>query len=145
MSVRQILRQKGTYVLTITPDITLGDAADLLTRRVVGALPVVEGARLVGMFSERTLAEAVAARGPAALALPVRAVMDEAPTCPPDTSLRALMARMTSRRLRHVLVVENGYLAGIVSVGDVVKHRLREVETETGVLRDALTFARAAA
>ncbi|HLT46035.1 MAG TPA: CBS domain-containing protein [Rubricoccaceae bacterium] len=145
MAVREILRQKGSFVLTVPAHTPVAAAADLLARRTVGALPVVEGGRLVGMFSERVLVEAVAARGAAALALPVRAVMAEAPTCTPDDSLHTLMARMTTRRLRHLPVVQAGQLVGIVSVGDVIKHRLREVTTEAAVLREYTVMMRAAA
>jgi CBS domain-containing protein len=145
MAVREILRQKGTYVLTIAPYVSVAEAADLLARRTVGALPVVEDGRIVGLFSERVLVEAVAARGAAALALPVRAVMAEAATCAPGDALPALMARMTARRLRHLPVVEDDRLVGIVSVGDVVKHRLREVTTEAAVLREYAVIMRAAA
>ena len=145
MAVRAILRQKGSFVLTTSPHITVAAAADLLARHAIGALPVVEDDRLVGMFSERVLVEAVARYGAAALTLPVRAVMAEAPTCAPDDSLHTLMARMTARRLRHLPVVQAGRLAGIVSVGDVVKHRLREVTTEAAVLREYTVMMRAAA
>jgi len=132
-------------VLTVAPHVTVADAAFLLARRTIGALPVVEDGRLVGMFSERVLVEAVSARGSAALGLPVRAIMADAQACSPDDSLRDLMARMTTRRLRHLPVVEDGRLVGIVSVGDVVKHRLREVTTEANVLREYTTMMRAAA
>jgi CBS domain-containing protein len=145
MAVREILRQKGSFVLTVPAAATVAEAVSLLARRTVGALPVVEDGRLVGMFSERAFTEAVARHGAAALTLRVRAVMADAPTCAPDDSLHTLMARMTARRLRHLPVVHAGQLVGIVSVGDVVKHRLREVTTEAAVLREYTVMMRAAA
>jgi CBS domain-containing protein len=145
MAVREILRLKGSFVLTVPAHATVAEAAGLLAHRAIGALPVVEDGRLVGMFSERALAEAVAAHGAAVHTMRVREVMADAPTCAPDDSLHTLMARMTTRRLRHLPVVQAGRLVGIVSVGDVVKHRLREVTTEAAVLREYTVMMRAAA
>lgn len=146
MTVQEILRYKGTHVVTTTPNITLREAAKLLAERQVGAVPVLDGALVVGVFSEPDLVAAVAEHGAGALALPVSAVMSrEVTACRPDSSLKDVMAVMTTQRVRHLPVLENGLLAGIVSIGDIVKHRLREVETEAGVLRDYISLTRTSA
>ena len=143
MLVRELLREKGDYVHTVAPHTPVHAAAGLLVRHHVGALPVLKHADLVGLFGERDLAEAVAAFGARTAALAVRDVMTRHPlTCTPDTTVARAAHLMTARRVRHLPVVEGGRLVGIVSVGDVVRHRLHEVETETAVLRDYITSTR---
>ncbi|MDX1530035.1 MAG: CBS domain-containing protein [Rhodothermales bacterium] len=143
MTVDEILSTKGTHVVTTTPDTPAEAAARVLMEQRVGALPVVEGDEVIGVFAERDLVRAIAERGADALRLPVRQLMI-APmeTCRPDSPIQEVMRRMTASRLRHLLVVDAEGLCGIVSIGDVVKHRLREAETEAGVLRDYITVTR---
>ena len=140
MTAYHILRRKGSDVYSVAPTASLADAAVRLRRHGVGALVVLDGPALVGVVSERDLVRAVAEQGAAALAVPVSDVMT-APveTCGLDTEVRALMARMTARRIRHLPVVEAGLVVGVVSIGDVVKSRVLEVEGEAAVLQDALT------
>lgn len=150
MTARQLLAHKGTALYTVHADATLAEAAGRLDRHGVGALLVFDGPApaadaLAGVVSERDLVGAVAARGALALALPVSAVMSApAQTCGPDDTVRALMARMTARRIRHLPVVEGGLVAGVVSIGDVVRSRVAEAEGAAAVLQDALTVRWAA-
>ena len=139
MKVTEILSNKGADVITIWPGASLRSAVDRMTKRNVGALVVVddEGA-VVGMVSERDVVLALAASAERALGESVADVMSRRPiTCGPDDRLAALMAVMTEHRVRHLPVVDEGHLVGIVSIGDLVKARLGELEFESSVLRDA--------
>ena len=143
MTVRAILDLKGRDVTTIAPDKTLGDAASLLSQHKIGAL-VVTGAdrRVTGILSERDVVKAVSTGGAAALEEKIAARMTrEVVTCGPHDTMAELMGRMTAGRFRHVPVVENGRLVGIISIGDVVKHRLAEMERESSALRDYIMKA----
>jgi CBS domain-containing protein len=143
MTVRAILDLKGRDVTTITPDKTLGDAASLLSQHKIGAL-VVTGAdrRVTGILSERDIVKAVSAGGAAALEEKIAARMTrEVITCGPQDTMAELMGHMTAGRFRHLPVVENGRLVGIISIGDVVKHRLAEMERESSALRDYIRTA----
>ncbi len=143
MTVRAILDLKGRDVTTIAPDKTLGDAASLLSQHKIGAL-VVTGAehRVTGILSERDIVRAVSAGGAAALEEKIATRMTrEVVTCGPHDTMAELMGRMTAGRFRHVPVVENGQLVGIISIGDVVKHRLAEMERESSALRDYIMTA----
>ena len=143
MTVRAILDLKGRDVTTITPDKTLGDAASLLSQHKIGAL-VVTGAdrRVTGILAERDIVKAVSAGGAAALEEKIAARMTrEVITCGPQDTMAELMGHMTAGRFRHLPVVENGRLVGIISIGDVVKHRLAEMERESSALRDYIRTA----
>jgi len=143
MTVRAILDLKGRDVTTITPDKTLGDAASLLSQHKIGAL-VVTGAdrRVTGILSERDIVKAVSAGGAAALEEKIAVRMTrEVITCGPQDTMTELMGHMTAGRFRHLPVVENGRLIGIISIGDVVKHRLAEMERESSALRDYIRTA----
>jgi CBS domain-containing protein len=143
MTVRAILDSKGREVVTVAPTATLADAARLLSERRIGAA-VVTGAdqRVTGILSERDIVRAVSARGAAALDDPVaQAMTRDVITCDVDETISGLMQHMTAGRFRHVPVVENDRLAGIVSIGDVVKHRLEEMEREKGALEDYIRTA----
>jgi CBS domain-containing protein len=143
MNVETILKTKGRSVTTIAPDASIGNAVDLLRLKGIGALVVsADGERVAGILSERDIVHALAERGAGLLDLPVSALMTRHVfTCQPGDSIAELMAEMTERRIRHLPVVENGRLAGIVSIGDVVKNRLDEVETEASSLRQFITSA----
>ena len=146
MTARSILRRKGTAVHAITPGAPLAEAAHRLRQHDVGALLVFDGGTLIGILSERDLVRAVAERGAAALSLPVAAEMSSpVETCGPDAEVRALMAQMTARRIRHLPVVDGEQVVGVVSIGDVVKSRVLEVQGEADILRDALTLRWASA
>ena len=132
MRVKHILSRKGSEVITTSPDITLEDAARLLKHHHIGALVVADDERRVqGIISERDIINAIAEHGPSATALPVREIMTrEVCTCTPDDDIDRLMQVMTNHRVRHLPIVENGHLAGLVSIGDVVKQRMDEIAFE---------------
>jgi CBS domain-containing protein len=143
MIVRAILDTKGRDVTTITPDKTLGEATHLLVEQKIGAL-LVTGAdrRVTGILSERDIVKAVSKEGAAALQATVASVMTrEVVTCGTTDTMAELMGRMTAGRFRHMPVIENGKLAGIISIGDVVKHRLAEMEHESSALRNYIMTA----
>jgi CBS domain-containing protein len=143
MTVKAILAAKGGDVLTIEPNTTLAAAAERLAKHKIGAL-VVTGPdrRVVGIVSERDIVEMLAERGAAALDLPLTEVMTRGVmTCMPGDTVSSLMERMTEGKFRHLPVLDQGRLAGIVSIGDVVKHRLEEMEREQSALRDYIQTA----
>lgn len=137
MRVSGILREKGADVATIAPNRTLEDAAEELRRLRIGALVVTDpDGRIEGIISERDLVNAIALFGADAMSAPVRSAMStDVWTCAPEDSAEHLARMMTDHRSRHLPVTENDALVGIVSIGDVVKSRLSELERE----RDDLT------
>ena len=137
MNVETILRNKGNWVATIRPDATVADAVDILNKERIGAIVVSEGGTGVdGILSERDIVIALARHREDLLGRSVGEIMTRAViTCDPEDSVGALMAEMTNRRIRHFPVVANGKLCGIVSIGDLVKSRLDEVEFEANSLR----------
>ena len=138
MRVADILQKKGADVETIRPDAKVLMAVHRLRMQNIGALVVCrDGSRVEGVLSERDVVRGLTKHGAELLDMSVVAVMSRPPVCAPDDSLTAVMAQMTRTRNRHLPVVEDGRLCGIVSIGDVVKHRLEEMELETNVLRDA--------
>lgn len=140
MIAEHILRRKGRKTITIGPDATLKEAADLLSDHEIGALVVTDADdRILGLLSERDIVQALSEHGADALRMPIRSVIDdEVPTCTPEDNVKDLMEFVTHRRVRHLPVVQNDTLDGIISVGDLLKTRLEEVETEQQVLRDRL-------
>ena len=143
MDVETILRNKGPAVATIRPDDTVGAAIEALVSRNIGALVVSQDGETVdGIISERDIVHALARHGVALLALSVAEVMTRSVvTCDPTESVAELMAEMTNRRIRHLPVVRDGRLCGIVSIGDVVKNRLDEIEYEARSLRSFIAGA----
>jgi CBS domain-containing protein len=143
MTVKAILAAKGGDVVTIEPDISVSAASRILAERRIGAL-VVTGAdrRVVGILSERDIVQRLAVDGASALDLPLNEVMTrKVTTCSPTDTISTVMERMTQGKFRHLPVVDQGRLAGIVSIGDVVKHRLEEMEREQSALRDYIQTA----
>jgi CBS domain-containing protein len=143
MNVAHILGNKGGDVFSVQPHRTLGEATRTLAEKRIGAV-VVTGADggLLGILSERDIIRALGSDGAAALETPVsRAMTAKVVTCRSDTSVDDLMEIMTSGRFRHVPVVDNGRIAGIVSIGDVVKHRVAEIEAESRAMRDYIAMA----
>ena len=138
MLVRHIVSVNGAEVVTARPDSTIADAARLLKEHNVGALVIItEDGRLAGILSERDLVRGLPDHGADLLALKVKDRMTaEVKTCTPDDRVDAIMKQMTDGRFRHLPVVEQGKLVGIVSIGDVVKSRLEELESETTTLRE---------
>ena len=143
MNVEAILRGKGRAVATIRPDQTITAVLAALRDRNIGALVVSEdGESVDGIISERDVVHGLADHGSALLSLNVAEVMTRpVTTCDPDDSVADLMAEMTNRRIRHLPVVRGGRLVGIVSIGDLVKNRLDEIEYEARSLRSFIAGA----
>jgi CBS domain-containing protein len=137
MNVEAILKVKGDAVVTIAPTATIAEAVELLCRKRIGALVVsAGGAEPQGILSERDIVHGLGAQGASLLDRRVQDLMTKAVvTCSPQDRLADLMALMTERRIRHIPVLRNGRLAGLVSIGDVVKNRLDEIELETSSLK----------
>jgi len=137
MRVREILAVKGTEVVTVDAHATLRELAGVLTARRIGAAVIREGEQIAGIISERDIVRALARHGEEALSFSVEMVMVRSVvTCGPDDTIDFLMTTMTEERIRHVPVVEQGRMMGIVSIGDVVKRRVDEIESEASLLRD---------
>ncbi len=139
MNVAGILHSKGAEVVTVGPNETVAALCNRLRSRRIGAAVVSsDGRSIEGMISERDVVRGLADEGPGVLSSPVSRLMTrEVVTCSPDDSVKQLMAVMTARRVRHLPVVRDGALGGIISIGDVVKARLEELQTEANVLREA--------
>ena len=136
MNVAAILKAKGSEVVTVDPDTTLGEVTTLLSERRIGAVVVLQDRKVVGIVSERDVVKTIARIGASALTTPVREAMtSRIITCGLNDSIDELMDSMTAGRFRHLPVIENGELAGIVSIGDVVKHRIAETVMETEALK----------
>lgn len=137
MNVEAILRSKGSGVATVPPGTTIAAAIRELRARGIGALVVSEDGRSVsGILSERDIVHALAEHGAELLKLTVDRLMTRrVVTCRPEDTVSELMARMTERRFRHLPVLKDGALCGIVSIGDLVKNRIEEVEFEADSLR----------
>jgi CBS domain-containing protein len=144
MNVEGILRAKGARVVTIRPDATVAELVQGLRNERIGAMVVSEnGHHVDGIVSERDVVRALADIGAAAIQARVADIMTTpVTTCAPTDSVKSLMELMTKQRIRHVPVVEHGVIAGIVSIGDVVKNRLDEMATEASVLREAYLGSR---
>ena len=143
MIVNGILSIKGRNVVTIGPNQTMGEAARILSEKRIGALLVQDGQKLfLGIVSERDIVRAISARGAGALDEPVSRFMTEkVTTCTTQTPINDVMEVMTQGKFRHIPVVEDGTLLGIVSIGDVVKMRLEEIEAEAQAIRDYIATA----
>ena len=136
MLVAEILKDKGDAVFHIRPDARLAEACGELDGRGVGALIVCDEDRVVGVVSERDVVRAMARGGAAALDRPVSDVMTaEVVFAAPSESVAILMSRMTDRRIRHLPVLRDGRLAGVISIGDVVKCQIAEATHEAESLR----------
>ncbi len=143
MTVKAILSRKGSDVVTIAPNASLTDAVKLLAERRIGAI-VVTGPdhRVAGILSERDIVRTVAERGHAALEDNVGAVMTrKVTTCTETDTIADIMERMTTGKFRHVPVVEQGRLSGVISIGDVVKFRVEEIVRESDALREYIATA----
>jgi len=141
VQVSVILQRKGAEVFTVSPDATVAEATRALADHSVGALPVsADGRSLDGILSERDVVRELARLGAECLQLPVAEVMTtEVTTCGPETTVDQLMAIMTERRIRHLPVLVDGALAGLVSIGDVVSSRLRELELHARTMEEYVT------
>jgi CBS domain-containing protein len=142
MSIQDLLDRKGGEVFTTDPTTTVRTAAQLMRARGVAALVVKSADVISGLISERDIVHAISQHGERALSMAVLDVMTRnAVTVTPSDTLKRAMTLMTNHRLRHLTVIAEGKLVGIVSIGDVVKCRLEDLETESSVLRDAYIAA----
>jgi CBS domain-containing protein len=143
VTVHAILSRKGADVVTIEPNATVAQAAKVLSERRIGAV-VVTGAdrRVVGILSERDIVRALGAQGAQVLETAVADMMTrKVVTCTQQDTLAELMEQMTQGKFRHVPVVDQGQLVGIISIGDVVKSRLEEMESESAAMREYIRTA----
>ena len=144
MRITDVLRGKGTQVVTVPPDTKVRRLLDVLAEHRIGAVVVsADGTSVGGIVSERDIVRAFAKRGAAVMSEPVTDIYTpDVHTITPDISLDEVMRMMTERRIRHAPVVVDGTLRGIVSIGDVVKNRIDELETERAHLTDYITGIR---
>jgi CBS domain-containing protein len=143
MHVKSILKNKPGAVVTTRPNESVGATVKLLDANRIGAVLVLdEGERIVGIFSERDIVRGLARHGSGAVDLTVAQLMTrDVIACAPGDTLNEIMGVMTERRIRHLPVVEQGRLIGIISIGDVVKYRLEETQNEIDSLRDYVMTA----
>ncbi len=143
MNVKTILAAKGGDVISIEPTADLAAAAQLLSKHRIGAVVILgAGNRLAGILSERDIVRAIAEQGAAALNVPVGQVMTRnVVTCGENDSISELMERMTERKFRHMPVLKGERLIGVISIGDVVKSRVQEIESDAAAMRDYIQTA----
>jgi CBS domain-containing protein len=136
MTIAVILSNKGSEVATVGADASVADAIATLAERRIGALPVVDEGEIRGIISERDIIYCLREHGAEVLDLPVSRIMTSpAVTVAPDTAVLTALATMTRRRIRHLPVVEGAQIRGIVSIGDLVKHRIEMIEEEAQAMR----------
>jgi CBS domain-containing protein len=143
MTVKKILSRKGSDVVTIAPTASLSDAVKLLAARRIGAI-VVTGPdnRVAGILSERDIVRVIAERGPEVLADNVGSVMTrKVTTCSQTDTIALIMERMTTGKFRHLPVIDQSRLVGVISIGDVVKSHVEEIEHESEALREYIATA----
>ena len=142
MTIAAILSSKGSDVETIEADASVADAIGRLGERRIGALPVVEGGRITGIISERDVIYCLREHGSDILRWPVSRIMTSpAITVEPQTAVLTALATMTKRRIRHLPVVDGAAIRGIVSIGDLVKHRMERIEAEAEAMRSYIQSA----
>jgi CBS domain-containing protein len=140
MTIRAILANKGSEVTTLGVNATVMEAIDLLAAKRIGALPVVDGGEVVGIMSERDVIYCLRSDGAQILDWPVSRVMTApAITVTREISVLAALSQMTKRRIRHLPVVEDGELIGLVSIGDLVKYRMDRIQQEAEAMRAYIT------
>ena len=142
MTVRSILNTKGHHIVSVEPDTRLAAAIKLLGEKKIGAVLVMNQSRLEGILSERDIVRVLGERGASVLEAPVSEVMTrKVVTCKETDTVAELMGMMTSGKFRHLPVVDNGKVVGLISIGDVVKRRVQEYEAEQEALRDYIKTA----
>lgn len=142
MTVNAILESKGRQIVSVKPDARLSDAIRLLAEKRIGAVLVMQGTRVDGILSERDIVRVLAERGGAVLDEPVSAIMTrKVTTCSRADTVAMLMEKMTAGKFRHLPVIEEGRVVGLVSIGDIVKRRVMEYENEQEALRDYIKTA----
>ncbi|APH71949.1 CBS domain-containing protein [Aquibium oceanicum] len=143
MLVKNILAEKGSEVVTIAPDSSLAEAVSLLADKRIGAVVVTKGeGRIAGILSERDIVRMLGAEGPSMLQKPLSSAMtSKVKVCHEDNTINQVMEIMTAGRFRHLPVERDGKLVGIISIGDVVKKRIEEVEHEAQEIRNYIATA----
>jgi CBS domain-containing protein len=142
MTVRAILDSKGHQIQSVQPDAKLSAAIKLLSEKKIGAVLVMERGRIEGILSERDIVRVLGERGAAVLEEPVSAVMTrKVISCKPSDTVGAIMEMMTSGKFRHLPVIDDSRVVGLISIGDIVKWRVREYESEQEALRDYIKTA----
>jgi CBS domain-containing protein len=142
MTVRAVLDTKGHQVITVSPDARLSAAVKILSERRIGAVLVMTNQRIDGILSERDVVRVMGERGAGVLDEPVRSVMTtKVITCRESDTVAAIMEVMTTGKFRHLPVVENSRLVGLISIGDVVKWRVAEFERDQEALQDYIKTA----
>lgn len=142
MTIGAILGGKGRDVVSVTRHQTVHEALRLLSDKRIGALPVMDGANVAGIFSERDVIRALNEHGAAALDRKVGEVMTSPPiTVGPGDAVIGALSLMTKRRIRHLPVIESGRLIGFVSIGDLVKYRIDRIEADAAAMRDYIQQA----
>jgi CBS domain-containing protein len=142
MTISEIMQRHGTDIFTASPDESVHSITARLAEKRIGALPVVDGGRIVGIFSERDVIYGLAAHGPAMMDKAVGDVMTSpAITVTADTPILSALSLMSRRRIRHLPVAEGDRLVGFVSIGDLVKHRIERIEAEASAMRDYIQMA----
>jgi CBS domain-containing protein len=142
MTVRAILDSKGHQIQSVQPDAKLSAAIKLLSEKKIGAVLVMERGRIEGILSERDIVRVLGERGAAVLEEPVNAVMTrKVISCKPSDTVGAIMEMMTSGKFRHLPVIDDSRVVGLISIGDIVKWRVREYESEQEALRDYIKTA----
>ena len=142
MNVQTILGEKGSEVATIAAGATVADAVRLLGERRIGALPVVDEGQVTGIMSEREVIYCLRDHGAEVMDWPISRVMTApAITVDPSTPVMSALALITQKRIRHLPVVADGRLVGIVSIGDLVKHRIERIESEAAAMREYIQSA----
>ncbi len=142
MTIATILGGKGRDIVSVTPEHSVRDTVSLLAQKRIGAVPVMDGGQVVGIFSERDVIHALEAHGPAALDALVGAVMTSpAITVDIDEPAIGALSLMTRRRIRHLPVVQDGVVVGLVSIGDLVKYRIDRIEADAEAMRSYIQQA----
>ena len=142
MTISEIMHSHGTDIFTASPTESVASVTARLAEKRIGALPVVDGGRIVGIFSERDVIYGLAAHGPAMMDKAVGDVMTSpAITVTADTPILSALSLMSRRRIRHLPVAEGDRLVGFVSIGDLVKHRIERIEAEASAMRDYIQMA----
>jgi CBS domain-containing protein len=142
MTVRSILNTKGHQIMSVEPDAMMSAAIKLLGEKKIGAVLVMDQSRLEGILSERDIVRVLGERGAGVLEEPVSSVMTrKVVTCKETDTVAEIMETMTTGKFRHLPVTDNGKVVGLISIGDIVKWRVREYETEQEALRDYIKTA----
>ncbi len=142
MTIKAILEGKGAAIVSVLPSASVKEAVTLLAEKRIGAVPVVEGGAVLGIFSERDIVYGLAKEGASILSRKVSEVMTSpAMTVSPDSAILAGLSMMTRRRIRHLPVVDGDAVIGFVSIGDLVKHRIEKIEAEAEAMREYIQGA----